>query len=501
MVGELRVQLGESPVSVGQFVAPLPPETRASLEAFKAMGLAWKVEDEKGIAAALPIWQRAVERDPGLAEAWYRIGVIYRDLGQEERAREFLTKAFKEREHAGPRDQFAIAGLYYGFATGEINKSIDIYRRWIDTYPTDVRAHAGFGSLLGDVCRYAEGIAQFREAVRLSPDNVIAHEDLVELLVANGAFDQARQEYNHMLQLKLDDDSPHVFMYAVAFLERDAAEMSRQVAWFQDKSEFQHEILAQQADAEAYRGHLQQARALTEQAVRSAERANDAEQAAAWQLNSAWREMLFGNSEEAHAQAMHALTLAAKSREGAAVAAIVLARTGDPSAAQAIAEDLGKRYPLHDTTQSYWLPCIRAQIALAARDPTSALKQLRVAQPYDNLFLQIFNSAHMPSVVLRAEAYAAMGQPAAAAKEWDSISRLPGIVQLSATAPIARLGLARAYAQMTQSTRNSSPADQATAHAKAVHAYKAFLDQWKEADPERIPVLKQAQAELGALQR
>ena len=79
--------------------------------------------------------------------------------------------------------------------------------------------------VLGDVCRYPEAIAQFEKARRMNPTNVIPHEDLIELLTATGQFDRAREAYREMQRMQLDDDSPHVFMYAVAALERDTGAM------------------------------------------------------------------------------------------------------------------------------------------------------------------------------------------------------------------------------------------------------------------------------------
>jgi len=109
-------------------------------------------------------------------------------------------------------------------------------------------------------------------------------------------------------------------------------------------------------------------------------------------------------------------------------------------------ENLEKRYPNHRVVQSYWLPTIRAQIALKQGDSSTALKELTKATPLDLLYPQIFFYSHMPSVVLRAEAHRLAGDPARAAEQWQIILRNPGITQLSATSPYARRQLATASA-------------------------------------------------------
>ena len=144
---------------------------------------------------------------------------------------------------------------------------------------------------------------------------------------------------------------------------------------------------------------------------------------------------------------MQALSIAPASREGEATAAIILARTGDSPRAESLIADLGKRYPDHSVMQSYWLPTIRAQIALQQGDSSTALQELTRAAPLDLLYPQVFFYSNMPSVVLRAEAFRLSGQPARAEEQWQIILRNPGITQLSATAPYARLQLARHFVQ------------------------------------------------------
>ena len=490
---DLRTHLGESLASVQKFNTPLSTATTSSLEALQAWALGLRIKQEKGPAEAIAALENATKLDPDFASALFDLGLIYRNSQQEILARNLFIKAFAVRSHATARKRFSIEGLYYSFVTVDYDKTVETYRQWMRIYPRDERPVSNLGSFYGDVCEYPKAIAQFKEARRMNPRNYIVHENLIELLTAAGEFEKAREAYSEMVRMRLDDDAPHVYMYAVAFLEHDTKEMANQAGWFTAKPDFQHEILSEQADAEAYDGHLARARELTTQAVQSALSAHNNEQAAAWLLNAAWREDLFGNVREAHDQAIRALQLAPDSREGSAIAAILFARTGDVPRATAVAEELAKRYPDHPVVQSYWLPCIRAQVALAQKDPARALQLLRTAARYDTVLPQVAYYSYMPSVVLRAEAYSATAQPALAAKEWETILKTPGIVQLSASAPIARLQLARIYA--------CEPATgSASARAKARFAYQDFLSLWQEADAD-VPVLREARQEFAKLRQ
>jgi tetratricopeptide (TPR) repeat protein len=485
----MRLDLGEPRESVQRSSTALSKSTSASLEALDAWSSALALWRREGAAVALPLLQKAIDADPAFTTATYDLGLAYRNSGQEERARELFTRAFAAREHASTRKRLNIAAQYHAFVTVDEPRAVESFRAWIRMYPRDYKAVSNLGSFYGDICRYGEAIAQFELARRMNPSDVVAHEDLMEMLTATGEFNEARAVYRDILRLNLDDDSPHLYLYVIATLENNSAEMAAQSAWFEGKKDLQHEILSEEADAAAASGHLTRARALTERAVGSARDAGDVEQAASRLLNAAWREELFGNEELARGGALRALTIAPASREGEATAAIILARAGDNVRAKSLLADLEKRYPDHSVMQWYWLPTIRAQIALQRHDTSTALAELHQTARLDLLYPQVFFYSLMPSVVLRAEAYMLRGEPGRAAAQWRTILQNPGIAQLSATVPFARLQLARSYAA---SSRGRSPDSQ------AARAYQDFLRRWDAADPG-IPVLTQARAEFAQL--
>jgi eukaryotic-like serine/threonine-protein kinase len=488
-VAALRVALGEPSDTVRRYATPLSRATTASLPALESWALGVVALRERGAVASVPFFARAVELDSSFVRATFDLGLAYRNSGQESLARAAWKRAFAERARADVYTAYNIAGSYYSFVTADSGKAVEAYRAWIQSYPRDYRAVSNLGSFYGDISLFPQAIAQFIAARQMNPNNVIIDEDLIELYTATGAFADARAAYAEVRRRHLDDDAPHVNMYAVAFLTHDTALMTREVAWFADRPELRHEILSEEADVAGYRGDLARARTLSTEAVQSASHAGNAEEAAAWTLNAAWREDQFGYARNAHDLALRALELAPGSREGAAMAAILLARTGDTSRAGVVLHDLDRRYADHAVERSYWLPCIRAQIALVANNPRTALQELRAAARYDAMIPQVAYYSLMPSVVLRAEAYAALGQFAQAAHEWASIIHAPGIAQLSATAPVALLQLARMHAQQTGSSAARTRAE-----------YRAFLSLWGQAESD-IPILVQARAEYSKLGR
>src|SRR3984893_2232929 len=215
---------------------------------------------------------------------------MYGNLGQSDRANEYLTKAFKLRDRASEREKLHITALYYTLVTGELDKAAETYREWEESYPRDDLAPANFGFLYAVEGQYEPAVEQTQKALRLNPENVIVYDNLAQYLPALNRFDDGRKTYDEAMGRKLDDDTLHIVRYGLAYLQSDVKVMSEQAAWFAERPEVQNEMLALEAETEGHAGHLNKARELTRQAEDSALRTDNKAGASIWELEGAFRE-------------------------------------------------------------------------------------------------------------------------------------------------------------------------------------------------------------------
>jgi hypothetical protein len=167
--------------------------------------------------------------------------------------------------------------------------------------------------------------------------------------------------------------------------------------------------------------------------------------------------------------------------------------------AESLAAEIDKAHPVHTQIQSLWLPAIRAQVALNRKNPSAALTALQPASPpieYGQI-LFVLNLSCLYPTYIRGEAQLAAGDGAAAAVEFQKILDHSGMVWNCWTGALGHLGVARANAMQSKSAHG---ADADAARVRALAAYKAFLDLWKDADSD-IPVYRQAKAEYAKLQQ
>jgi serine/threonine protein kinase/tetratricopeptide (TPR) repeat protein len=151
---QMRSKLGESLASIQK---PEPEAvqsgegesydvTTSSLEALKAYAQAIAVYREKGDAASIPFFKRAIELDPNFARAYYVLGVRYGNLSQTSLAIANLKKAYELRDRVSEREKVAIEAMYYLEVTGELQKSDEVYEVWAHTYRRDANPHVNLGS-------------------------------------------------------------------------------------------------------------------------------------------------------------------------------------------------------------------------------------------------------------------------------------------------------------------------------------------------------------------
>ncbi len=479
----IRAKLGESHALLSQFDTPLVEATTSSLEALRAYSLGMKAFNNADLEAALPFLQRAINLDSNFAMAYAALGTGYYNLREPKLAADNLKKAYELRDRVSERKKFDISCQYYGFVTGDLNKAAKAYKLWAQTYLRDSRPRNNLSVLYRQLGQFDKSLAEASEAVQVEPSRGVNYVNLFDAYLALNRLDEARATVEQAQVKKLDSPPLHLGLYALAFLQSNAAGMAHEVAWGMEKPGVEDEIIYFEADSAAYAGQLAKANTLTQRAMASPRSAEEKDTAARHDTGTALREALFGNAAEARKAATTVLRFSAD-RDVEAGGAIALALAGDTLEAQRLAGDLAKRFPEDTLVQFNYLPAIRASVSLVENAASKAIEELQVASPYELGTLPAELSL-MP-VYIRAQSYLAAHDGRAATAEFQKILDHRGVVVTDAIGALAHLGLGRAYALEGD-------------NARARTAYQDFFTLWKDADPD-IPILREAKSEFSKLQ-
>jgi len=485
-----RTKVGESLASVRQHGTPLEEATSSSLEALKAYSAGTKhLNSGHDLAAAVPLFQRAIEIDPEFAMAHASLGFTYGLLGQPALSAESNKRAYELRDRTSDREKLFIAATYETQVTGDLAKALKTCELWLHTYPRDTSPHGILGAFVYPTFgKYDKGAEVAKKLVELAPDFPVGYLQAAFNSQFAGHVEEAEKILQQAQQRKLEIPELLLQRYDVAFLKGDKAGMDREATLGEREPAAEDMIADRQGFVWAYFGQLNKAKSMVRHAADLNAQPDQRGRKALIQIGPALWDGFFGNASEAKKRALEAQSLTTD-RDVEYGAAFALALAGESERAQALAKDLDQRFPEDSAVTFLYLPPVRALIALSAGDPSKALDVMRVSLPYDRGLppsAAPFFIGPLYTIYVRGLAYLNAGRGSEAAGEFQKIIDGRTIVVSDPIGSLAHLQLGRAFV-----------ASGDTIKAKA--AYRDFLTLWKGADSD-IPILRQANAEYAKLQ-
>jgi serine/threonine protein kinase/Tfp pilus assembly protein PilF len=486
-VARFRSRLAESLPALERH-APLEDATTPSLEALKALTTGLRQESTTSDSSAVEHYRRAIALDPEFATAYAWLAQEYYNLDQNEKAAEYMSKAYQLRDRGSDREKFLISYGYDRNLTGNLEKAARTLESWEQTYPRDAFAHSLMAGRV-TVCtgHYEESIQEAQASIALDPQDWHGYFSLAESSIFMGRLADAADAVRRAAGNKLDPAGLHHLLYYIAFLRGNEAEMARQGALLQQRRNSRDGFLNAESMVLAYSGRLREAGFGWQRAIDLATDTGDRERAAVYQTAAAVSEAREGDVVEARRRAHAALDLS-KGRDVLYAAAVAFALCGDSALPRDLANQMARRFPEDTIVQHQYLPTLRALDALGAGNPKTALEELEPARPYDlaqpgTAINGRFGGLYLVDV--RGMAYLASHQLAQAAAEFQTILQHRAVALADPVTSLAHLQLARAFVQAGEVV-------------KAKAAYAEFLKVWERADRDLRP-LREAQAELAAL--
>ena len=472
----LREKLGESLASIQRFDVPLEQATTSSLEALKTFSLGEAHRAAGHEPESVPFYQRAVELDSNFALAYARMGTVYANLGEEKQADSYKSKAFELRDRVSEKERLYIQSHYYQTVTGELDKEIQSYELWKETYPRDSIPYNNLAGEYGFLGQFDKALENGMESIRLSPETYHGYQATSLAYLGLNRVEEAKAVLEQAREKKLDGPPIHAVFRRIAVLENDAAELQREAEWARGNKEAEMNLAAEQAALAAARGQMRRSRELFARARGMAEASDLREVSTNMMMSEAVAEFRVGNRERAVAGVRAALALS----RGAFVmqrAAHVLAEAGDEGTARDLASEAARQFPSDTLIHSVFLPMIKALVELNHGRGDEAIAALNVATPYDRALAGIRRA--------RARAYIQARHGPEAVQEIRAILELRRNEPTNPVYSVMQVELARAYALSGDT-------------AASRQAYQDFFALWSEADPD-VPLLKTAREEYARL--
>ena len=469
----LREKLGESLASIQRFNAPLEDVTTSSLEALKAFSIACSLRAAGKERESAPQLKHAIELDPNFAGAYLELGYVYDSFGELTLMNQCFTDAYERRNRVTERERLEIAGHYHHQVTGDLLKLFETLTVFRQMYPRDAGAYNQLGYYYSELGQFARSAEFFREAVRFAPDYSVFLHNLASSYVDLNRLDEAKTVLAEAAQGR-QSGFIHFLLHKIAYLEGDDVAIQRETQWLLEHDPSLGFVSLSWRAGLA--GKLRLARDYVMKGNDIDARSGLTEIAAGRWLHLAQLESVCGVPELARRDVLRALTLTS-SLHRIPAAARVLAMSGFPEEAQPLLERCLNEYPpTHTLAKALYIPTIHAAFHLTNGNATAAIDVLQSAEPYD--------ARAYTTMYLRASAFLAAERPSEAENEFRKLYERAN--RLSAFAPIALLGLARALAQTGDT-------------AASIRMYETLLNVWRDADSD-LTILIAAKQEVRALE-
>ncbi len=147
---------------------------------------------------AIASLQRAVEIDPGYADAWFNLATIQRRSGKLAEASESYRRLCALRPH-----DVTVHGSLIGALRdlGRTKEAVDAASAAVAMHPHSAELHNTLGTLLHDCGDIDAAIAQYQQSIQLDLQFAAAHSNLATALKETGRCDEAITHYNRALSI------------------------------------------------------------------------------------------------------------------------------------------------------------------------------------------------------------------------------------------------------------------------------------------------------------
>src|ERR1043165_3769568 len=173
---------------------------RPSAESFFNIGLAnYYLKQYKEEADA---YRQAIKLDPyNAADAYYALGLVYRDWGKADDE----IQAYKQAIRLRPDYTVAYERLGSRYLKSKkFNEAVEVFRQLAALKPGDANAPNNMGEAYFELNRLNDAVESFRQSIRLKPDFGKAYYNLGRTLLAMGNRDGALEQYTILTNIDPD---------------------------------------------------------------------------------------------------------------------------------------------------------------------------------------------------------------------------------------------------------------------------------------------------------
>ena len=153
---------------------------------------------QKDYGKAIQAYQKVTELDPGYAEAYNNLGIIYQETGDFDRA----LSAYQKAIESNPRYEKALNNLgVILFLKGRYEESIQAFQKALAINAGNIESHINLGILFKKQGQVDQAIASYHRALAINPVYAEAHYNMGLLYEQIENMEMAINHYQKFIQM------------------------------------------------------------------------------------------------------------------------------------------------------------------------------------------------------------------------------------------------------------------------------------------------------------
>jgi len=171
-----------------------PSAQQQTLTIQQALDLAGKHNNAGDLPKAESICRQILQADPNQHVALHLLGVIAQQVGKNEIAEKFITKAIDIKP------DYAEAHSNLGAALrelGRLDEAVTHCQKAIDIKPDVAEAHSNLGLALKELGRLDDAVDHYHKAIDIKPDFAVAHSNLGYALLELGSYSRRSEAFDY----------------------------------------------------------------------------------------------------------------------------------------------------------------------------------------------------------------------------------------------------------------------------------------------------------------
>ena len=199
----IRHDLGESLLATRKTDRPLPQVTTRSLQALKMYADGRALWGKAQYDQAVQLYNTALQADPDFAMAHALLGgALYSHIyNNRAGGKVHFEKALQLSGRTTDRERLYIQ-TSYAHTLGHVDEATRLYSLYLTSYPDDWGMRFSFANLLRSNDRAEEALQQYKEVLRLSPNNAFTYIDIATTYRGMGSFTEALHNYEQAFKLE-----------------------------------------------------------------------------------------------------------------------------------------------------------------------------------------------------------------------------------------------------------------------------------------------------------